>query len=82
MDGIFLSMWRIFGLCGKNILQRLCVVHKNSTHHSQAHRSHSCAHMVDMLHTLQSKSKTFQFSREAFTIILDALEQVRLLDKE
>jgi hypothetical protein len=37
MNGIFLYTWRIFGLHGKNIPQRLCVVHKSSTHHSCPH---------------------------------------------
>jgi hypothetical protein len=32
MDGIFLSMWRIFGLHAKNILQGFCVTHKYSIH--------------------------------------------------
>jgi hypothetical protein len=82
VDGICLSMWKIFGLCGKNIIQRLCVTHKKLTHHSQVHRLHSCAHMVALLHTLQGGFKTFELSSEALTIILDALEQVRLLDKE
>jgi hypothetical protein len=47
VDGIFFFTWKIFGLHGKNILKRLCVVHKSSIHvlvihHSQAH--HSCSH--------------------------------------
>jgi hypothetical protein len=44
MNGIFLSMWRIFGLHGKNILQRFCVAHKSLPHHSRSH-----SHMVATL---------------------------------
>jgi hypothetical protein len=47
VDGVFSSMCKIFGLCGKNILYRLCVAHKSSTHMLTTH--HSCIHMVILL---------------------------------
>jgi hypothetical protein len=44
VDGIFLFMWKIFGLHGKNKLKKLCATHKSSTHCSRAH-----VHMIVVL---------------------------------
>jgi hypothetical protein len=54
VDEIILSMWKIFGLHGKNILKRFYLAHKSyvhvlATHHSQAHRSCSHVHMIVVL---------------------------------
>jgi hypothetical protein len=38
-------MWKIFDLCDKNILQKICAIHKSLTQHS-----HSRAHMIVALH--------------------------------
>jgi hypothetical protein len=48
MDEIILSMWKIFGLHGKNILKRLYVAHKSYAHMLVIHRSQahcSCSHV-------------------------------------
>ncbi len=41
MDGIFLFTWKIFGIRGKNIFQKIYVAHKNSAHYSC-----SCTHTI------------------------------------
>jgi hypothetical protein len=50
MDVIFLFMWKIFGLCDENILQRFFVAQKSLVQCSQAHYSHSDNHMIVVLH--------------------------------
>jgi hypothetical protein len=53
MDGIFLSMWKIFHLHGKNILQGFCVTHKNSTHaHKLTNHAHTLTNATTMLQLL------------------------------
>lgn len=44
-----MSTWKIFGLHGKNILKRLCDVHKSSAHVFTVHHSCLCAHTVVVL---------------------------------
>ncbi len=39
MDAIFLFTWKIFGLCGKNIFQKLCVVHNSLFTFTRSHDS-------------------------------------------
>ncbi len=80
MDEIILSMWKIFGLHGKNILKRLYVAHKSyahmlATHRSQAHWScsqDSCVRIIQdwsIWELVDSRDHTFQIMELAITIL-------------
>jgi hypothetical protein len=50
VNKIFLSMWKIFGLHDKNILNFFFVVHKSFAHVLVPHCSRSHVHTVVVLH--------------------------------